>query len=259
MKDKLVFWLVLIGFVLVLLYGCGSGGSSSQPQAAAFVVTPFSDTTGRTEVTCPAQTSNTAVLFAFGQSNSANQLQNRYTPNNPKVLNYFQGKCYIAMDPLLGATDNLGSLWTEVGNRLTQFDNVVIIPRGIGGTSIQQWVDNDWMNVPSPYQVTHFLWIQGESDNGGDADKYANNLRQIIYRTKSYSPTAAFYVAIETICLKAADNNIEQAQRSVIAPGVLQGANLDLYGIADRYDGCHLGSEAQAKAIDQWVTILGAK
>jgi hypothetical protein len=236
---------------LILLAGCGSGGSPA-PEPAAITYDIFTDTTGRQEVACPPQTSTTAVLFTFGQSNSANSLETKYT--STKVLNYFNGKCYLAQDPLLGATGTEGSLWTELGNRFN--DQVILIPRGISGTTVKNWAVNDWLTegMKTPYVVTHFLWAQGEGDNGKSATEYEANLRIIIAKTKASFPDSGFWVTISTICNNAPDLNIQQAQRAVIGPGVFQGPDTDTLDPSPSR--CHLGAATQSLTIDEWARII---
>src|SRR2546425_3481295 len=54
------------------------------------------------------------VALVFGQSNSSNSGQTRRTARE-RVYNYYQGKLYLAQDPLLGADGDGGSVWTRLG------------------------------------------------------------------------------------------------------------------------------------------------
>ena len=69
----------------------------------------FRDTSQRTKVPCRAD-AGTAVLITLGQSNAANYALKRYTPKH-EVLNFdlYDGHCYKAQDPLLGASGTLGN------------------------------------------------------------------------------------------------------------------------------------------------------
>lgn len=94
-------------------------------------------------VNCPKQTDETAVLLVIGQSNSANHAEKKYTTKNPtKVFNYYEGKCYVASSPLLGATGEEGEFITPLSDKLIAngtYKKVVIISADYGGSSISRW------------------------------------------------------------------------------------------------------------------------
>src|SRR5690606_30898496 len=120
----------------------------------------------------------------FGQSNAANSLERRYSA--PKAVNFHDGKCYPAQDPLLGTTNQYGSVWTLLASKLDV--PVVIIAAGVGGSSVKRWASGDLHDDMqrtlrgTKYRVTHFLWHQGETDatDGTTADEYAAALRSVI-------------------------------------------------------------------------------
>ena len=73
----------------------------------------------KVQVSCPPQTEDMAVLLAIGQSNSANYAEKKFTTEYPKqVFNYFEGKCYIASSPLLGANNEEGEFITVLADRI---------------------------------------------------------------------------------------------------------------------------------------------
>ena len=89
-----------------------------------------------------AQTPRTAVLYILGQSNSSNHGGQKYQGMDDRVVNYFDGACYRAASPLLGAEGTFGEAWTLLGNKLVaggKFDQVIIVPSGIGLTGIAYW------------------------------------------------------------------------------------------------------------------------
>ena len=74
---------------------------------------------GKIAVDCPGQTKDTAVLLAAGQSNSANDGQRKFTTRYPgQAFNYFDGKCYAASSPLLGASAEGGEFLTLLAYQL---------------------------------------------------------------------------------------------------------------------------------------------
>ena len=83
------------------------------------------------QVPCPKQNHDTAVLFALGQSNVANHGEYKFTTNHPgKVVNYFNGKCFVASSPLLGSTNMNGEFITPLADNLIErglYKYIVII------------------------------------------------------------------------------------------------------------------------------------
>lgn len=223
------------------------------------------------EVSSPRITKDTVVAFVFGQSNAANHGGERYKSSTGKVFNYFEGKYYPAADPLLGATGVSGSVWSNLGDKLVNehlADNVVLIPAGIGGSTLKQWQSGGRLNKmlkarlaevkSSGLTVTHFLWHQGESDNMLSPDEYAVGLGQVIALTKEYFPASSFFVAQVSRCgTMASAPQIIQAQRDATKQaGVYLGPNTDVIGLDDRYDDCHFsgrGIELHAKG---WLESL---
>ena len=95
----------LIAFILFVLI------AFAQPTTAA----GYSDTSDRARVACHSENTS-IVLLTFGQSISANHGATNYTPHGDVVnFNTNDGQCYLAKDPLLGATSNpsgnSGSIW----------------------------------------------------------------------------------------------------------------------------------------------------
>src|ERR1700722_3908972 len=58
---------------------------------------------GKKEIACPSQDEATAVLLVTGQSNASNSQGQRYQSADDQVVNFFEGRCYRAASPLLGA------------------------------------------------------------------------------------------------------------------------------------------------------------
>src|SRR5215813_1812217 len=83
-------------------------------------------------VTCPQQDERTAVILILGQSNAGNHGgQKTKSEYGSRILNFFDGRCYVAASPLLGSTGIWGEHWTETANLLLRshrFETVVLIP-----------------------------------------------------------------------------------------------------------------------------------
>lgn len=220
------------------------------------------------QVEIPRVTDKTIVAFVFGQSNSANYSGERHYALTENVLNYFDGRYYVAADPLLGASGLGGTMWTITANKLIQHqiaDKVVLIAAGVGGTSVKQWrsgtdlykmieerlKDTKRNNIP----VTHFLWHQGESDNDTNEFEYRTGLEELINLTAIYYPNSKFFVSQASACYpKLSSEIILKAQGDATRlKNVYLGPNTDLISITDRYDGCHLSGRGIEKAANDWI------
>ena len=231
---------------------------------------------GKTEVKCPAPGPDTAVVLAIGQSNIANQGENRFTSHyHGAVVNFFEGKCYRAESPLLGATAEEGEFLTLLGDRLVDdgaYKNVVILTSAVGGSEIARWRKGGALNGPMlhaltgllpGYRVTQVLWVQGEADYaiGTPPQVYTDDFQSLLDTLTDGGVTAPVFIAIATRCVGKwkPDNPIAAAQRALVDDRrVFLGADTDaLIGTADRRpDGCHFGGHGQVKAAEAFVAAI---
>jgi hypothetical protein len=209
---------------------------------------------------------STAILFTFGQSNSASHGQGTYSCRN-QVYEYFNGNLYPAKEPLIGATGMDGcSVWTRLADMLIDsgfYKQVVLIPAGIGATTIKCWSEGEcnkkltetlgWI-TKDKIKVTHFIWHQGESDNLENTPKevYKLRLKKIYQQIRDSGIQSDFYVCVASyhpgmIGLKENGNDaiIRQAQVEFVneTPGTKPGPDTDLFNLAsDRHDGVHFST-----------------
>ena len=159
------------------------------PEPVVIMASGYSDTSNKTEVACKSiDKRKTMVILAFGQGNAANGGEVKYATKH-NVYNVFNGKCYKAEDPLLGATDNKGSVWGRLADKVIDnkmYENVIIKSIAVGGSPIISWTvhgtglgdqgvlyenyhsriltANDELKSLG-FSITHLLWHQGETDN----------------------------------------------------------------------------------------------
>src|SRR4051794_28318353 len=103
----------------ILLCGFAFGSArGALPRWDSFGI--FTSATGRTQVPCIKPGGGTVLVIA-GQSNAANSSDVKTIGRSPKVknLNIYDDRCYIATDPLLGASGNGGSFATVLGRMLS--------------------------------------------------------------------------------------------------------------------------------------------
>jgi len=223
---------------------------------------------------------STAIILTFGQSNSANHGQGSYECHN-QVFNYFNGDLYQAQEPLLGASGNGCSVWTRFADLLIDgglFKRVIIIPIGIGSSTIDCWANGDCNNklqvalqliVKDSIKITHIFWHQGESDNIENTSKesYTSQLEKILAQIRGYRIITDFYVCVAsyhpsiTKKYNGIDTTIQKAQIEFVKThqGTKQGPNTDLLDLtADRFDGVHFserGLDKFAKELYKCVAV----
>jgi len=235
------------------------------------------DYPGKLKIDCPPQDEKTAVLLIFGQSNSANYGGQRFQAIDDHVINYFAGKCYRASSPLLGAENKLGETWTLLGNKLIEqrrFNRVVLIPAGIGGTSVSEWAAGGRLNsmladvldnAQQHYRITHVLWHQGESDFviGTSAKDYASRFLSVYATLRAHEVAAPVYVSEASRAGPegppwSENNPVRAGEESLIdGKNIFAGPDTDiLVSERDRYDGMHFSGSGQETFAARWVETL---
>ena len=239
----------------------------------------FRNTTGRVaaEFQLFAPSPRVAVILTFGQSNIANECDpgGLYTPGTGVYnFNLFESRCYVAKDPLLGATGDRSNLTTRLGDLLVRrgvFDRVLLVPIAYGGTYIAEWTANGRM-FPRLTQtlirlrraglgITHALWQQGEAEGvlpDADGAAWARHFNEIAAVLREHQVFAPIFVAQCTVCCTAPNERIRTAQRGVVAPSasIFPGPDVDLIGRDKRWDGCHLSTAGLEQAAELWFGIL---
>jgi hypothetical protein len=221
--------------------------------------------------------SRTAVIIILGQSNAANHGAGRYVAKHRvDNFNIYDGKCYRAEDPLLGASGDGGNFATRLGDKIIEdglFDRVILAPIGMGGTTVEQWADQGMFNrrilvlirrlYDAGLNADFILWHQGEGNPGmGDRDgrQYRKNLLEVIETFRRYGVDAPFFVALATLCGEPHQNaeNIRAGQKGVVdnSAGVYQGADTDIIGVEYRWDKCHFDEMGLSLAAALWLEAI---
>jgi hypothetical protein len=240
----------------------------------------FRDTTGkqRSPSTIDGERDLTAVIIIIGQSNAANHGAGCYVAEHRvDNFNLYDGSCYHAADPLLGASGDEGNFATRLGDKLIDaglYDRVILAPIAMGGTTVEQWADEGMFNrrilalIKRLYDAglpTDFiLWHQGEGNPGmGDADgrQYRKNLLEVVATFRRYGVNAPFFVALATRCGDAPHPNavnIRAGQKSAVdsIAGIYPGPDTDTIGIEHRWDKCHFSETGLDLAASLWFNSI---
>jgi hypothetical protein len=238
----------------------------------------------KSRIDCPAQTRRTAVLLTLGQSNAANHGGMRFaSQHGAKVVNFFNGQCFLAQSPLLGSTGTKGEYWTQVANLMIssgKFDQVILAPLAVDGSEVSRWGKGGDINArlidalaslkSHDYKVTKVLWHQGEADyiEGTNQEAYRERLASMIDTLRRHNVGADVFVSVASKCLEptnggfkthSPDNAIVRAQLQMAdeMDGVRRGVNTDLLlDEVDRYDDCHIGGSGATKVASAWARLL---
>jgi hypothetical protein len=229
------------------------------------------------EVSCPIQNQETAVIVAIGQSNSANSSLSKITPKfGEKIYNYYDGKCFKAVSPLLGATGDGGEFITPLADKLIEaniYKTVVIVSSGIGGTTISRWQKDGDLNAMllqtvlqliKTYKPTHIVWHQGEGDfnNKTSAKVYVSSFLSLKKSLNDINVKAPFFIAIATQCNQpdwTLNNPTSNGQKALLQfNNIFLGANTDiLLGDSDRApDKCHLSESGLYKTAYSYAEAI---
>lgn len=227
---------------------------------------------GKTEIVCPKQNSRTVVLMLIGQSNAGNHQEHMIKSDyGDKLVNYANGKCYVAASPLIGATGRKGESWTLLGQKLISSgfaDRVILMPAAVGGSTVGRWAAGGDLNsilhdvIDGRYKITYILWHQGESDliEGTSEQDYRESFLSLVYSIRGAGSNAPIFISIASFCGHHVKNNpIAMVQASIpdVKNKIYAGVNTDKLMLPeDRFDGCHFGYSGQEKFASSWVEIL---
>ena len=231
---------------------------------------------GRPRVACPAP-EEAVVIVTGGQSNAANTNPVPSTAG-PVVSVWFEGECFEASDPVLGAGGKDGSLWPMLGERVAQALGrpVLLINGAIGGTQVSDWLD------PRPgyyaalkgridsaraagYPPDLIIWHQGETDAAVQDDMaiFLAELGMLVDRLLADAPEARLYLFQTSKCVgEKRDQGVEEirmVQRAVAekrAPRVIPGMDTDQLGNDFRWDTCHFNSHGRAAIIEATLPAI---
>lgn len=230
----------------------------------------FDDLSNRQRQPCPPA-SESIVLVAFGQSNSANSAGHRSRDDSGRVFSFHEGQCHRAQDPLPGATGTGGSPWIKLAQRLAERTGrkVVLQTFGVGMTSIRRWTDDKDLGhfadlnlaaLKRQYdRVDYVLWVQGESDVDLDPAAYGAALPLIEARVRRHFPDAIFGLSSTTYCAGDSSPTLAALQSDFARgdPRRVWLGNTDRYSAWEyRWDDCHFSERGIDALVEEFAGRL---
>lgn len=267
-KNLLIFFVFIIFLSTLKVYSNNEENNKEEKKIQG--VSVIDDISKKIEVTCPKK-NDAYVIIGFGQSNSANSSGHRFENNKTSILNFFNGKCYLANDPMLGATGNHGSVWIPLAKHLDiKNKSIVFATFGVGGTHVKSWLDKYHLlpfykknikdlktHYPNPDAA---VWIQGERDATTPSELFKKQLKEWINIIQQDLPSTIIYITGTSYCKGVSNSKILEIQKNIaenLTNGVYVGSTDNLNQTKYRYDDCHFseqGTEELAKLIaSRWL------
>lgn len=261
--------IILILALAALGFGwAGYTKHASKQQGNAFNLAPFlmTDTSRKTEKPCPA---DAITFFAIGQSHAANSmLPLTSAENNTQLLNYFNGKCYLLSDPVLGPSDILGSIWPVFAQALhTQTGKpVIVMSYAFNGTSAGEWqpektnpglmaraIKEAELYTGQGGRIDYIVYDQGQRDamDKTPAETYTAQIKTIFDYLQAEIPgDQTFLIHSQSWCTAYNPPQpyiIEaQAQFAASRDDTVVFFNSDTLDDSHRHDECHFNSKGRA-------------
>lgn len=272
MKRWVSLGCLMIGMVSVAAVMIGYNRHPSVLAAASAPPAPE-----RTERPCDPDSPDTAIIVVHGQSNAANYGALRYRAR--QAVDNFDpetGKCFAAVDPLLGAGGTGGHFATRLGDILIEsgrYKRVVIAPIAIGGASLSalnsQYVERIDRLISSLKAArltpTHILFQQGETDAHltTTTEDYVAMLHRLVQRFRSAGLDAPFYLTQSTKCDYDRPTNIAPIRQAQLLArdarlNIRRGPDTDTIGNdgRDPDDGCHMNEIGTLANAALWAAFI---
>jgi Carbohydrate esterase, sialic acid-specific acetylesterase len=232
----------------------------------------------RVERPCAPVDDSVAIIVVLGQSNAANYGTGRRYAATDAVDNFDpeSGKCFSAIDPLLGADGSGSSFVTRLGDILVQsgkFKRAIVVSIAIGGASVADLASIHLDRVENliaklheqGLTPTHFLFEQGETDASQDTteSQYLASLTTLVRVFRSAGYQAPFYVAQATKCDEVHPKNrlaIRRAQAAAVDANlnnIRRGPDIDMIGNDGRTHGnCHMNEVGTLAQAALWAAFI---
>jgi len=213
-----------------------------------------SNTVSKKAVPCPEK-QEVYVVAGFGQSNSTNSGGHRFNIDNESILNFYEGKCYVASDPLLGTTGQRGAIWIPFAQELRLSKKILLVTFGIDGSKVDSWLSEDHLaphlrkNLDSlkssGYPPDLFVWFQGESDKNTNPSRYSKDLEQLLKNIHAEFPGSRISLSSTSYCGGGSKHAITDAQKLIASRNnYIWLGNTDILNAPEyRYDNCHLSEQ----------------
>jgi hypothetical protein len=235
-----------------------------------------------------------AVIFVAGQSNAANTAEldgngRAFQTDLPVYnLNFADGKCYRAENPLLGSDGIYQGFALPLASLLIDakvFRRILIVPISVSGTYIEEWRPGGhyWDRFVKAVsllkqmglQPDFVLWHQGEGNSGLLKDNltapqiqrdalrlsYIRDFLSIVDGVRTLGVEAPIFAAVATLCGSArTSSEIRAAQLALPDVGwkIYQGPDTDEIDLSYRSPEnlCHFSHRGNQLHAQKWFNVI---
>jgi Carbohydrate esterase, sialic acid-specific acetylesterase len=234
-------------------------------------------TSGKEPIYLTDDSKRTFVMVTLGQSLAANFAAARYGARHA-VLNFnaYDGKCYRAIDPLVGASGGGANFATRLGDILIErgfAERIVIAPIGMGNTRVEDWSSKGVFNQRIQVLIRRLfdariipdaiLWQQGEgnvADDDPGGRNYCRHLLEVVQTFRKYRISAPFLIALSAMVADPPPTiqNVRAGQRAAVRKnmGTFLGPDTDCIGYEDRFDRVHMSESGVCKQAEMWADSI---
>ncbi len=239
----------------------------------------------RTSVINTAQ--KNLVLIVAGDSNTSGTGPSLFTPVNASVVdnfNVYDGANYNCADPLLGCALGGVGVGGNICGRIADliiasgaFLRVIVVPLGIGGSSIVHWAAGgtfynkipaamrrlaDRGITPSGTNMTFALiYMTGANDHATTVSGYVNGYRQVVNKAKDAGFAGRVFVPLYSVAANLASANVRTAQVNLVDNvNYFSGGDLDALASSPNRqgDGTHFSATGQANVASTIAAAIHA-
>lgn len=280
MRSKKEWLIILIGVIAAIVMSIY--WLTQKPKTPDYEIPEnffFTDTAQKTQTNCPPA-EKALTFLVLGQSQAANSNTTR-TPSdgNKSLVNFWEGKCYLLSDPVLGASGNGGSLWPLFAQKLYPgtWRPMVILNGAAHGSPSEIWLPNTRSDVKlmdrlmenvrryteMGGKIDYIVYYQGEADSMNKVSKgtYKKNLniifdylqqalpgdQKILMFATSYCPP---YNDVSADIINAQKETAHERADTILA------FNSDRLDGRYRHDGCHLNALGADVVTDQLRNLM---
>ncbi len=227
------------------------------------------------------------VFLVLGGSNAANHGELAYTAREDvSSFDFLRGQCYLAADPLPGASGIGGSVWSRLGDLLVGrgvFRSVLFVPVAFGDSYITDWIPSGRRHGRTGLALSRLrrgvgkqllsfsgvLWQQGEAEANHtrmSETVYRMHFYDIVADLRANGVFAPIFIARATLCEAGEhphrnQDAIRMAQTCLANPtqGILPGPDTDVIGLNERTDGYHLSAQGLERCAELWFDAIAER
>lgn len=211
------------------------------------------------------------VFLVLGQSNAGNHGQRSHSGYQHRISLIHRGKCFLASEPLPGASGRGGNIWSRLPELLYP-RRIAIALLAVESTPVRQWVEPGSLLWELKYEIASIqrvgghidlvLWQQGEADarDGTLVTAYRNDFLKLRSILRESGVEAPVMLAKSTRCRGEISTEVRSAIDVLVSEydDVWMGPDTDKLQGVSRIDGCHFSEQGLDAAARMWAEAINS-